>query len=116
MFPTSGVNTTATGNRQKCASNDPIRHDSCCMYCHLQHEENLDFVHVGIRFAEPGGHVVEGVGLRLLARWGCKFESPREHGCLSLANVMCCLCDGPMPCSEKFCRVCACVPRASGGV
>jgi hypothetical protein len=29
-------------------------------------------------------------GLRPLACWDCGFESHRWHGCLTLANVVCC--------------------------
>jgi hypothetical protein len=29
-------------------------------------------------------------GLRLLAACDCGFESLREHGCLSVVNVLCC--------------------------
>ena len=32
--------------------------------------------------ADPGGRVVEGVGLRQLAGRGCGFASRREHGYL----------------------------------
>jgi len=33
---------------------------------------------------------VWGVGLRPNACWDCGFESRQEHGCLSVANVVCC--------------------------
>jgi len=39
--------------------------------------------------ADPSGHAVEGVGLRLLACWDYGFESRRGHGCLSCVSVMC---------------------------
>ena len=34
------------------------------------------------------GRVVEGVGLRPLACWGCGFESRRKCGCLSVVSVV----------------------------
>jgi len=40
--------------------------------------------------AGPSGRKVEGVGLRLLACWDCRFESHRRHGYLSTVNVVCC--------------------------
>ena len=32
----------------------------------------------------------ENVGLRPVPCWDCGFEFHREHGCLSLVNVVCC--------------------------
>ena len=40
--------------------------------------------------AGPSGRAFLGVGLRPLACWDCGFESRREHGCLSVVNVVCC--------------------------
>jgi len=57
----------------------------------------------------PVACAVEGVDLRLLAWWHCRFESRRGHGCLSVVNVMCCLCDRPIPRTEETHRVCVCV-------
>ena len=44
-----------------------------------------------VRKADPSGRALYGVGLRPLAFWGYGFESCREHGGLSLVNVVCCL-------------------------
>jgi len=41
-------------------------------------------------YAGPGGHSVQGVGLRPLACWDCGFESHRRHRGLSIENVVCC--------------------------
>ena len=38
--------------------------------------------------ADPDGRAVEGVGLRPLAYWDCRFESRRVHG--SLVDVSFC--------------------------
>jgi hypothetical protein len=46
-------------------------------------------MYVCIYKAEPGGHAVEGVGLRSLDCWECCFESCRGHGCVSVARVVC---------------------------
>ena len=40
--------------------------------------------------ADPGGRVVEVVGLRQLAGRGCGFASRREHGCLYPASAVFC--------------------------
>ena len=32
-------------------------------------------------YADPSGHAVLGLGLRLLACWECEFEFRRGHGC-----------------------------------
>jgi hypothetical protein len=40
--------------------------------------------------ADPGGLVVEAVGLQQLAGRGCGFASRREHECLSPVSVVCC--------------------------
>ena len=40
--------------------------------------------------AGPGGHMIQGVGLRLLACLDCGFESHQGHGCLSVVSVVCC--------------------------
>ena len=40
--------------------------------------------------ADSSGRAVWGESLRPLASWDCEFKSRREHGCLSLANVVCC--------------------------
>jgi hypothetical protein len=64
------------------------------------------------RSTDPGGRVVQGVGLRSLAYWDCGFESRRSHGCLSCE---CCalsgrgLCEKPIPRPEGYYRVCVCV-------
>ena len=56
------------------------------------------------------GRVVQDVGLRPLACWGCGFEFRLGHGGLSLLNVVCCissgLCDWPIPRPEKSSQVC----------
>ena len=41
-----------------------------------------------VRWADPSGHAVEGVGLRPLNCWDCGFEYRRGHGCLLF--VVCC--------------------------
>jgi len=40
-----------------------------------------------------------------LACWYCVFESRREHGCLSLASVVCYLCVGPITRLEESYRL-----------
>ena len=40
--------------------------------------------------ASPDGRAAWRVGLRQLACCECRFESRREHSCLSLASVVCC--------------------------
>jgi hypothetical protein len=45
--------------------------------------------------ADPSGRAVKGVDLRPLASWDCCFESHLEHGCLSLASVVCCYVEDP---------------------
>jgi len=39
--------------------------------------------------ADPSGHAVEGVALRLLACWDYGFECHRGQGCLPCVSVMC---------------------------
>jgi len=63
--------------------------------------------------ATPGGREVWGVGLLPLVCWGCRFESRRRHGYLSLVSVVTLLgtdlSDGPIPCTEEFYQVRVCV-------
>ena len=40
--------------------------------------------------AGPSGRAFEGVGLRPLACWSCRFESQWGHGCPSVVRVVCC--------------------------
>ena len=47
-------------------------------------------VYMYIDYADLGGRVVQGVGLRLLACRICGFESGLGRGCLSVVSVVCC--------------------------
>ena len=60
------------------------------------------------RLTDPGGRVVEGVGLRRLAGRGYGFASRWEHGCLSPVSLVCCrgLCEvhsRPTECGVSEC-------------
>ena len=39
---------------------------------------------------DPGDRAVSGMGLRSLAGWDGGFESRRDHGRLSVINIVCC--------------------------
>jgi len=53
----------------------------------------------------PGGRAFYGVGLQPFACWDCGFESGREHGCVSLAIVVCCQVEVIAPARSPFQRI-----------
>jgi len=64
--------------------------------------------------ADVGGRAVGGAGLQPLACWDYGFEFLLRHGCLSVANVVCCQVEVPatgrsfVQRSPTDCCVCEC--------
>lgn len=66
-----------------------------------------------LTFADSGGRVVQGAGLRPRTFWDCWFQTRRGHGRLSLATVVCCRvkvsASGLSPVQRSPTKWCVCV-------